>query len=397
MSPTPLKTAVNPRAEFPWSIPCDPEKVPAPLVPGFVSEEKRAELDALLRAMPPSRLLSNGMEYADVQNLRSMAEAGIDWVEAGSWLGERNLRLAHIALAGGHRITARSYFRWASACFRFAQNAITSDTQVKKDIYSRMMAAFSQAASLDDQPIEHWSTRYEDGRICGWLMRPAAPRISPLVIVLGGFDGWREEHHVSATALVERGMSVLLVDAPGQGESRLFHHLFLTSEAHRAFSRIIDVLSNDPKISGRFGIWGNSFGGCLAAQAAIADKRLIACCVNGGASRPLEFPEKYPRLFNKVEAMIGTMGVDHAIAFLEAIELSTSLGELRCPLLQLHSELDPVFSLANARRIHDLASSEDKTLLIWGDGDHCIYNHAAERNCAVADWFYERLHPLRGT
>jgi alpha-beta hydrolase superfamily lysophospholipase len=380
---------LSPRSS--WSISCDPEPAPEPCVPELVAEDRRAELDALLRAMPPSRLLSNGMEYADVQNLRSMAAAGVDWVEAGTWLAERNLRIARKALATGHQITARTYFRYASACFRFAQNAVANDTEIKKRLYRSMVTAFSDAAALDDRPIEHWSTPYEEGWICAWLMRPSASVVSPLVIVLGGFDGWREEHYASAAALVERGISALLVDMPGQGETRLFHRLFLRSDVHKAFSRVIDVLAEDARFNGSFGIWGNSFGGCLAAKAAIADKRLNACCVNGGASRPLEFPERYPRFYAKVEAMIGSSGADRAAALLGQLDITASLAELRCSLLQLHSENDPVFSLANARQVHDLAGSPDKTLLVWADGDHCLYNHASERNCAIGDWFCERM------
>jgi predicted alpha/beta-fold hydrolase len=375
----------------PWSIACDPEPVAEPCVSEFLPDDRRAELDALLRAMLPSRLLSSGMEYADVQNLRSMAAAGIDWVTAGTWLAERNLRLAKKALAGGHRITARTYFRSASVCFRVAQNAVSSDTGIKRRLYRSMVLAFSDAAALDDRPVEHWRTSYENGYICAWLMRPSASVAAPLVIVLGGFDGWREEHHVGATALVERGIAALLLDLPGQGETRLFHRLFFRDDIHQAFSRVIDVLAEDPHCNRKFGVWGNSFGGCLAARAAIADKRLTACCVNGGTSRPLEFPERYPRFFSKIEAMIGSSGTDRAAAVLQELDITASLGELRCPLLQLHSTNDPVFGLANARKVHDLAASTDKTLLVWADGDHCLYNHASERNCAVADWFCERL------
>lgn len=383
--------SANGTLEASWSVPSDPAPTSTPEIPASISPERRAELDAFLRAMPPSRLLSNGMEYADVQNIRSMVSAGIDWVEAGSWLGERNLRIACHAKANGHAITARSYFLSASACFRFAQNAVATDTDAKKSLYRRLIAAFADAVALDRYPVEHWSADYQGSQICGWLMRPSASKPSPVVIVLGGFDGWREEHHAAAAALVERGVSALLIDAPGQGESRLFHNLFLTGDVHRAFSRVLDVLSEDPRLIQRFGIWGNSFGGSLAAQAAIADQRLAACCVNGGASRPLEFPERYPRFFGKVETMIGASGIDRAIDVLNAIDLRKTLGKLSCPLLQLHSEHDQVFSLANARLIHDRASSLDKSLLVWADGDHCIYNHATERNCSVADWFCERL------
>ncbi|MBR0755334.1 alpha/beta hydrolase [Bradyrhizobium jicamae] len=374
-----------------WSTPCDPSAEPLPKIPVLLSPEERAALDALLRAMPQSRLLSSGMAYADVETLRSMATVGVDWVEAACWLAERNLRLAGAAKQKGHRTTALRYFRWASACFRVAQAAIAFDTDLKKELYGRLIAAFSEAAALDDCPTDHWTVDFDEGKLCGWLIRPPLSESSPVVIVLGGFDGWREEHHPAALALVERGIAALLIDVPGQGETRLFHHLYLTSDVHRAFSRIVDALLEDPRVSGRIGILGNSFGGCLVANAAIADQRLAACCVNCGASRPLEFPERYPRFFSKVEAMIGSSCNDQARAVLNALDLTASLGSLRTPLLQLHSEIDTVFSLDNARLIHDQAASDDKTLLVWKDGDHCIYNHADERNTAVADWFCERL------
>lgn len=222
-------------------------------------------------------------------------------------------------------------------------------------------------------------------------MRPANVPSPPAVIVMGGFDGWREEHHYGALELVARGIAVLLVDAPGQGETRLFHNVYLRPDVHRAFSRMIDALSNDPRIGDRFGIWGNSFGGFLAARAAIADERIRACCVNGGTVRPLEFPERYPRFFSKAEGMIGTTDREEATSLMSQLDISETVSKLRCALLQIHSTHDPVFRLENARLLHDLSNSKDKSILVWADGDHCVYNHAHERNSVIADWFSTRF------
>ena len=52
---------------------------------------------------------------------------------------------------------------------------------------------------------------------------------------------------------------------------------------------------------------------------------------------------------------------------------------------------DTVFTFANARSLYEAAGSADKTLLAWDDGDHCLYNHAQEKNCTVADFFSDRL------
>jgi len=72
---------------------------------------------------------------------------------------------------------------------------------------------------------------------------------------------------------------------------------------------------------------------------------------------------------------------------MQALDLHLDSAEIRCPLLQLHGVPDSVFKLGDARVIHDSALSTDKTLMLWDDGDHCLYNHWEERNMCAADWF----------
>jgi hypothetical protein len=43
----------------------------------------------------------------------------------------------------------------------------------------------------------------------------------------------------------------------------------------------------------------------------------------------------------------------------------------------------------------DAAVNPDATLRVWDDGEHTIYNHAAERTAFVADWFAQRLGAAR--
>ena len=53
---------------------------------------------------------------------------------------------------------------------------------------------------------------------------------------------------------------------------------------------------------------------------------------------------------------------------------------------------DRIFLLENAQSIHDGARSRIKRMVVWEDGDHCIYNHSHEKHCIVADWFKEQLN-----
>ena len=41
--------------------------------------------------------------------------------------------------------------------------------------------------------------------------------------------------------------------------------------------------------------------------------------------------------------------------------------------------------------LYERAPAQHKQLLVWEDGDHCIYNHAHEKHSAIADFFQEAL------
>jgi len=342
------------------------------------------------RAMPMQRLLGGGMEYADAVALHEMGERDVSWVDAACALAQRHLENAKRAQTEGMSATAMAEYRFASACFRFGHSAIFTDTVEKRDIYRHMVSAFADAARLDRLYVEKVSFPHSHGALCGWLIQPDATGCWPLVICLGGFDGWREEYFTGAQYLADRGIAILLLDGPGQGETRLFHKLYLDVDFTSAISKVIDHLEAQDQFSS-YSVWGNSMGGFLAAACAIADQRIKACCVNGGTTHPSEILERFPRFISKVQAILGVPDPELAREKLSQFSIVGSEQQLSCPLLQLHGEPDQIFLLENARRIHDGASSEDKTLIIWRDGDHCIYNHTHEKYCQLADWFVKQL------
>jgi dienelactone hydrolase len=356
-----------------------------------VPPERRKELDAYRRAMPVQRLLDNGMDYADAVALHALVAQGVAWPEAACWLGSQNLARAEAALASDRRITARSFYRFACACFRFAQSPLIRDDDHKRSIYRQLIDAYAAAATLDDPPTRKVEIAYRGGALCGWLQRPRGIARPPVVIIIGGADGWREAYDAGARYLVDRGIAALLLDGPRQGETRLFRGVTLTADYHRAYAVVVDALLADRSLGGRVGIWGNSMGGHLAAGVAAADPRIAACCVTGGTMRPLEILDRFPRFLERFAAMVGTADDAAALALMRELDLSDDARRISCPLLVLHGAPDQVFLLENARRIHDLAAAADKTMMVWDDGDHCLYNHANEKHCLVADWFHERL------
>lgn len=288
--------------------------------------------------------------------------------------------------------TARSWFLYAAACFRVGQVPLGDDDPRKRTMYEQLISAYGRAGALTDPPVEHLQIPYQNGRLSGWLLRPPRGGRPPVVLVMGGFDGWREEYHTGATNLLERGIAVFLADGPGQGETRLLHGLHMKPGVEKAFSAMIDHLLADPRLAPRVGIWGNSMGGYLAALTAATDQRITACVVNGGTVRPVETAERFRRFISKVQLLLGIADPAEAREVMGSFVLDSALlASLRCPLLVMHGTPDQVFLIENARTLHNLAGSADKTFHEFPDGDHCIYNHSHEKHTIIGDWFADRL------
>lgn len=353
----------------------------------------QAEVDAHKRAMPLQRLIGNGMDYADVTELYALADSGVPWADAGARVGARIAAGAADAAAAGHLLTARADYLRASACYRVGQVPLPDTDPRKKPMYHKLIEYYGAAGALADPPVEHVGIAYQDAELRGWLLRPAGASRPPVVIVMGGFDGWREEYHVGATYLLARGVAVLLVDGPGQGETRVLQGLYLDQGVPKAFSAMVDYLQADERLSDRVGIWGNSMGGFLAALVAATDPRIAACAVNGGTVRPAEILDRYHRFITKVQALLGISDPNEARSVMETFVLTESaLSSLTCPLHVMHGTPDQVFLIENARALYDGAGSTDKTFSEFPDGDHCIYNHSHDKHTRIADWFADRLN-----
>ena len=344
------------------------------------------------RAMPIARLVGNGMDFADAIELHALVDQGLEWADAASRLADRNLAHARRALRRGHRQSARSWYLLASACFRFGQALLADDDPRKRALYRHMLDAFRRGGELSDPPIERVEVPWRDGRLTGWLLRSGRATPHPFVVQLCGIGGSREEYETGSRYLIERGVSALLVDAPGQGETRLFEGLYLDEHVTDAIRAVVDIALADRHCNGRVGLWGNSAGGWLAALAAADDPRIAAVCMNGGTDRPTEILERFPRFVREMQQMTGHDDPARAREVIDRLTLSPHrLRELRCPLHVVHGTPDQVFHVEGARRVYDGASSTDKTLTEYADGDHCVSNRSNEKHMLIADWFADRL------
>lgn len=340
------------------------------------------------RAMPVTRMLDYGMDPWDAQVMFDRTSAGEAWDLVAESLAQPWLKRAETAEAAGRRVTAVEAYRHGTAALNFAQMAFNADVARKRELYQRMVHAIEQAAALSAPPIERVEPT-EYGRLTGWLVRPSERPAAATVIVFGGLSGWGMSFQRHADALAARGLATLLVEGPGQGEPRLRHGIYLRADVDRAYSSFVTEALSRPELGGAVGICGNSFGGLFAALTAARDDRIGACCVNGAPSTPTlpEFRNAREQIF----AALGTDHADQATALLDALKYDPTHEPIRCPLLVLHGGRDPLASLDDQRAFLAGAAPAQSTLKAWADGEHTIYNRAAERSAFVSDWFADQL------
>jgi len=337
------------------------------------------------RAMPLTRLVDCGMDAADARALHARSAAGEGWADAGTVLAAARLDKAHRALAARHPLTAVIQARWAAGAALFAQMADNQDTERKRALYRRYTETVSFVADLDG--MRRVTVPYACGQLTGWLRRPAGRPSAGTVIVWGGLSGWGAAYLRTADAVTARGLACLLVEGPGQGESRLDHGLYMDGQTPSGFARFVDAVTSDVALPGPVGVMGNSFGGLFAALLASQDPRVAACVVNGAPPAP-EVPE-FRNAREQMDAAFGTQDGGTLAATLRQLRFDPSWQRIGCPVLVLHGGADPLVSHQQARAFAD--ASPRGHLESWPDGEHTIYNHADERDALAADWLADVL------
>lgn len=340
------------------------------------------------RAMPYTRLTDCGMSPADARTLLEETAGGRPWIEVARDLSTRREKAADDALAAGHRLTALQHTRWAIGAALFAQMGENEDTPLKRDLYLRYDQLVARYAELSGPTMERVEVSHQGGHLVGWLRLPADGTAAATVVIWGGLSGWGAAYLNTADALAARGLACLLAEGPGQGVPRLVDGLHLDEHAVDGFARFLDVVHADTRLGEAVGVHGNSFGGVYAAHLAARDQRVGACVVNGAPATP-RLP-KFRTARAQFASAIGTDSEDEMTAVLDSLLFDPARHRIACPVLVLHGGQDAMVSDPSVQEPFVRAAGVHGELRTWPDGEHTLYNLAAERDAVVADWFSDR-------
>ncbi|WP_353816610.1 alpha/beta hydrolase [Agromyces sp. SYSU T00266] len=351
------------------------------------TETLTPESQAALRQFSEDRLIGYGVDRSDAIELTARVLAGEGWLDAATRLAERCLANLDAAAEAGTqtRITA---LRRASALLRMSQVMMLEDGPARTAIYARAGDLYLRAAEIACDRIRV-TLDTPEGAVVGWQVPATGPRVGA-AIVIGGVEGYAMDFDCIGDALAARGIETLLLDGPGQGESRFTHGVYLTPTWRDAYTAALDHLATSvPGLP--IGVVGNSMGGSFAMAVANEDPRVRACVDNGGIPAPWMVPPSIGTFFTKMAAFCDVDDPDQATAVWSTVTPLAPGGNADYDLLVIQGGADPMVSSEMAQAVFAHAPAKSKQMVLFSDGIHCIYNHRTDRDDLIADWVHARL------
>ena len=343
-----------------------------------------AEAQALLRAIPVTRMIDIGMDVGSALRLTEAVITG----GALDVLAEREADRLLDAVETLDVTVRRPVRRAALGALIVAQLAFNDDSARKRELYERIGTQLGLLESENPDRYRNVSIGFGTASLSGFLVTPDGVERPHAVILFGGLNGWGAAYLDAAESLASAGLATLLVELPGQGTARMIAGLSGGPSSVEAISACIDWIEREPALGDRAGVWGNSYGALLAAVAAATDSRVAAACLNGAPARPTVPP--FRTLQELMFTFFGTDSVDDLAPILASINFAERELTIDCPLLVLQGGADPTVSADDQRPFFDAASGE-RLWQEWPDGQHTMYNHSTERNALVTGWFLKQL------
>lgn len=336
------------------------------------------------------RFVSNGTDVFDFE--RTIARVGRweSWCREWGRTAEEYEAIARRAEEAGYEATAAVAWRRAGLCWHWAKFVFVMDPEQQRAASDRAVWSYARGAVGLRPPAERVAVPYCGTALPAYLRVPAAPVVAPPVVVMApGLDSVKEELQATAEYFLARGMAIMAIDGPGQGESE--HELPIEPAYERVATATIDFLEGRPDVdAGRAGFFGVSLGGYYAARAMAYEARLRAGIVLAGPYRlGLGWDDLPPMTRDTFRHRSRSVDDESARALAMELSLEGAASRIVNPLLVVHGALDRIVGRADAERL--AAEAPGAELVVYEDGNHGVTNRAFESRSGFADWMAVQL------
>lgn len=330
--------------------------------------------------------IAGHIDYSEISRILQEINRRQDWVDAWMDASHRHADLAITAEKRGALRSAGDAYLRAALCAHWA--SLYAEADDKAMAHKRSLDLYSSGADWFEPPSQRVEIPFDGDVLPGYLRKPSDGSEGPMVLLLGGADTNKEELHHWGTEFTRRGLSVLALDGPGQGElaARYGRLRMRFDRYHEAVSAVLDwVDQHHEALEARsVGVFGNSLGGYLALDAGFRDERIGAVISNGGFCDASSRDKWPPGVFKAFSSCLGIASQDELSQHIdEHLDLMSVTRSNSPNALVIHGGREDLSDENEARRAAQIA---DGTLLVVEDGFHTCTNRDHLLSAVLADW-----------
>jgi 2,6-dihydroxypseudooxynicotine hydrolase len=364
------------------------------------------------------RWIGNGADYADVMEVMSRIRSYRDWPIEWEKMARRYEGMADAAAL---KVDKREQYLLACHYYHLAQWGIYEVTHEKKELQRKSRECYQKAIPWVDFTIENVEIKAGSRAFNGFFCHRGER--APGLLLIHGADSSKEELHIFVEEAIERGLNVLMIDGPGQGDARLERDVYMDADSEQVYSAALDLLDQSPLIdSERIGVWGVSFGGHWSIKLAATDSRVKACVSLGGPYRPgYVFGRRIPPPLSNIRNIISDVrsiprgmkrktlvqamlvlrrlpyvfGVKNLREVRNAISRVTLDGfeeRVQVPVLIINGKADMMCPPYDLETLHERIASPSKQIEILDESDHCCTpTLKTQVRPRILSWLVEQL------
>lgn len=328
-----------------------------------------------------------GISYFDLQEANQNAHDPASWSAELVKFAERYEAAARTATTAQRTASAREWWQMTVNYYHFTQMFI--EAEKRRPYQEKCWQAYAQLAELVEPACRRVAIPYRGLALPGYLRIPRQG--APCVILIGGFEFSKEaELHQWGQYFLERGISVLAFDAPGQGE--LAHSSHMPGDFESVIGAAIDFLQAQVASvdATRIGLFGVSLGGYMAMRAGAMERRVTAAISLSGPFDGSTTRNLAPRNQLATARQFGYETPEPLIDPAGPINLATLPQAMIQPLLVIHGSLDHIVPTAQVELIRAWAQGAAEVWTLDGV-EHCCFSRAREVMPTAGDWMARQL------
>lgn len=375
--------------------------------------EQRWLLDSVIKTIGPEwdqgRLGSKGSRGGP-EGVAAFRRAGArmkKFSDMGPQFGREGKRFEEIAKRfedAGRFVSARDTYLIAALLYASAQWPYFEINDECLEWERRMIATYDKFIEHAPHPVERVDIPFRDTALSAFLHLPHAPaegETLPCVLHIGGMDGSKENMVAGyGDAALSRGLAVLALDGPGQGETRNRGVTISADNFAEAAEVCVDWLAKRPEIDAkRIVIRGSSFGTYYGTVAAAGLKdRIRGYCGTGVCQEPgcsTIFNTASPTFKVRFMFMAGFEDEGAFDAFCQEFDLRKVAGDIAAPYMIVAGECDQLSPIHHTYDLFERIAAP-KRLVVYAGANHSVREAPSaelgeSRETLVYDWLRARV------